>query len=69
VFTTGIGTPIDPANLLDDFKRILEGRTAKHSLSRFKPQHRKPSARVERSPPSRDGALGHSQISLTMTAT
>jgi integrase len=24
VFTTRIGTPVDPANLLDDFKRILE---------------------------------------------
>ncbi len=24
VFTTGIGTPVDPANLLDDFKRVLK---------------------------------------------
>jgi integrase len=67
VFITSIGTPVDPANLLDDFKRILKKvclpeirfhdlRHSAASLSLALNVH--PRVVME--------LLGHSQISLTM---
>jgi integrase len=67
VFTTGIGTPIDPANLLDDFKRILKKaelpdirfHDLRHSAaSLLLALNIHPRVVME--------LLGHTQISLTM---
>jgi integrase len=67
VFTTRIGTPVDPANLLDWFKRILKDaelphirfRDLRHSAASLLLALKiHPSAVME--------LLGHSQISLTM---
>jgi integrase len=66
-FTTRIGTPIDPANLLDDFKRILKKaelpdirfHDLRHSAaSLLLALNIHPRVVME--------LLGHSQISLTM---
>jgi integrase len=67
VFTTRIDTPVDPANLLDDFKRIL--RKAELPEIRFHDLRHSAASlllalnfhpRVVMEP------LGHSRISLTM---
>jgi integrase len=67
VFTTGIGTPVDPANLLDNFKRILKKaglpdirfHDLRHSAaSLLLTLNVHPRVVME--------LLGHSQISLTM---
>ncbi len=67
VFTTGIGTPVDPANLLDDFKRILR----KASLPDIRFHDLRHSAAslllaLNVHPRVVMELLGHSQISLTM---
>ncbi len=67
VFTTGLGTPIDPANLLDDFKRIL--RKAGLPDIRFHDlRHSAASLLLALNVHPRVvmELLGHSQISLTM---
>jgi integrase len=67
VFTTKIGTPVDPANLLDDFKRILRKANLPHirfhdlrhsAASLLLALNTHPRVVME--------LLGHSQISLTM---
>jgi integrase len=67
VFTTRIGTPIDPANLLDDFKRVLDKAKLPHirfhdlrhcAASLLLALNHHPRVVME--------LLGHSQISLTM---
>jgi integrase len=67
VFTTRIGTPVDPANLLDDFKRILR----KASLPDIRFHDLRHSAAslllaLNIHPRVVMELLGHSQISLTM---
>ena len=67
MFTTRIGTPIDPANLLDDFKRIL--RKAELPDIRFHDlRHSAASLLLALNVHPRIvmELLGHSQISLTM---
>jgi integrase len=67
VFATRIGTPVDPANLLDDFKRIL--RKAELPNIRFHDlRHSAASLLLTLNVHPRIvmELLGHSQISLTM---
>ncbi len=67
VFTTKIGTPVDPANLLDDFKRIL--RKAELPAIRFHDlRHSAASLLLALNihPRIVMELLGHTQISLTM---
>jgi integrase len=67
VFTTGIGTPIDPANLLDDFKRILK-KAGLPDIRFHDLRHSAASLLLALNvhPPVVMELLGHSQISLTM---
>ena len=67
VFTTRIGTPVDPANLLDDFNRVL----AKAELPHIRFHDLRHSAAslllaLNVHPRIVMELLGHSQISLTM---
>jgi integrase len=67
VFTTRIGTPVDPANLLDDFKRVLVRANLPHM--RFHDlRHGAASLLLALNVHPRIvmELLGHSQISLTM---
>jgi len=67
VFTTGIGTPIDPANLLDDFKRILK-KSGLPDIRFHDLRHSAASLLLALNVHPRVvmELLGHSQISLTM---
>lgn len=67
MFTTRIGTPVDPANLLDDFKHVL--RNAELPQIRFHDlRHSAASLLLALNihPRVVMELLGHSQISLTM---
>ena len=67
VFTSGIGTPVDPANLLDDFKRILK-KAGLPSIRFHDLRHSAASMLLALNVHPRVvmELLGHSQISLTM---
>jgi hypothetical protein len=67
VFTTRIDTPVDPANLLDDFKRIL-GRAELPEICFHDLRHSAASLLLALNvhPRMVMELLGHSQISLTM---
>ena len=67
VFTSGIGTPVDPANLLDDFKRILK-KAGLPSIRFHDLRHSAASMLLALNVHRRVvmELLGHSQISLTL---
>jgi len=69
VFTTRIGSPIDPANLLDDFKRILK-KAALPDIRFHDLRHSAASLLLALNihPRVVMELLGHQQISLTMDA-
>ena len=67
MFTTRLRTPLDPGNLLHDFKRILKKAglpgTRFHDLR----HGAEPIAGFQRSPQVIVELLGHSQMSMTMS--
>jgi integrase len=67
VFTTGVGTPIEPSNLTKDFQRLL--RTANVPRVRFHDlRHTAATLLLAQGVDARTimETLGHSQISLTL---
>ena len=68
VFTTSIGTPIEPRNLTRDFKRILRKAGLPKSLRLHSLRHSTASLLLAQNVHPRVvmELLGHSQISLTL---